>query len=116
MPTICPVCGAKHDQFIEIIEENITFRKDTNESFVVVGNGAAGFYAVDAIRKRNKTCKIYMISNEQELTYNNGYINELNSKGMNCCIYRCNYGVYHNYKLSACFILHYIYCYYAFSL
>ena len=68
-PEICPVCGAKHDQFIEIIEENTTFRKDTNESFVVVGNGAAGFYAVDAIRKRNKTCKIYMISNEQELSY-----------------------------------------------
>ena len=68
-PDICPVCGAKHDQFIEIVEENITFRKDTNESFVVVGNGAAGFYAVDAIRKRNKTCKIYMISNEQELSY-----------------------------------------------
>ncbi|MGL5752564.1 MAG: FAD-dependent oxidoreductase, partial [Paraclostridium sp.] len=68
-PDVCPVCGAKHDQFIEVIVENITFRKDTDESFVVVGNGAAGFYAVDAIRKRNKTCKITMISNETELSY-----------------------------------------------
>ncbi|CEQ14945.1 FAD-dependent oxidoreductase [Paraclostridium sordellii] len=68
-PDVCPVCGAKHDQFIEVIEEEISYKNDTNESFVIVGNGAAGFYAADAIRKRNNTAKITMISNEDELTY-----------------------------------------------
>lgn len=68
-PDVCPVCGAKHDQFIEVIEENISYQKDTDDKFVIVGNGAAGFYAADAIRKRNKTAKIVMLSNEKELTY-----------------------------------------------
>ncbi len=68
-PDVCPVCGAKHDQFMEVIEEQIVYRNDTEEKFVIVGNGAAGFYAADAIRKRNKTAKIMMITNEEELTY-----------------------------------------------
>lgn len=68
-PHICPVCGAKEDQFIEIIEEDITFNNNTDEYFVIAGNGGSGFYAADAIRKRNKTCKIIMISNEDNLTY-----------------------------------------------
>ncbi|WP_250675260.1 FAD-dependent oxidoreductase [Paraclostridium ghonii] len=68
-PDVCPVCGAKHDQFIEVIEENITYQKYTDDKIVIVGNGAAGFYAADSIRKRNKTAKIVMLSNESELTY-----------------------------------------------
>lgn len=82
-PDVCPVCGAKHDQFIEIVVENITFKKDTNESFVVVGNGAAGFYAVDAIRKRNKTCNITMISNEKELSYFRPALSDFINKDIN---------------------------------
>lgn len=68
-PDICPVCGAKHDQFIEVIEDKITYQSNTDEKFVIVGNGAAGFYAADSIRKRNKTAKIMLLSNEDELTY-----------------------------------------------
>lgn len=68
-PDVCPVCGAKHDQFIEVIEENINYQNDTEDKFVIVGNGAAGFYAADSIRKRNKTAKIVLLSNEEELSY-----------------------------------------------
>ncbi|WP_024620088.1 FprA family A-type flavoprotein [Metaclostridioides mangenotii] len=68
-PQVCPACGAKEDQFIEVYEEEILYHKDTNEHYVVVGNGGAGFYAADAIRKRNNTCDITMISDESELTY-----------------------------------------------
>lgn len=68
-PQVCPACGAKEDQFIEVYEEEIIFYKDTNEHYVIVGNGGAGFYAADAIRKRNNTCDITMISDESELTY-----------------------------------------------
>ncbi|WP_291633121.1 FAD-dependent oxidoreductase [Clostridium sp.] len=68
-PEICPACGASADQFIEVSEDVVTFSSDANEKFVIIGNGAAGYYAADAIRKRNKECEIEMISNEPQLTY-----------------------------------------------
>jgi len=68
-PEICPACGASADQFIEVSEEVITFSSVKKEKFVIIGNGAAGYYAADAIRKRNKQCDIEIISNESQLTY-----------------------------------------------
>ncbi|MGL5346176.1 MAG: FAD-dependent oxidoreductase [Peptostreptococcaceae bacterium] len=68
-PTICSVCGASEDKFIEVAKVENNFRKDTEEYILIIGNGAAGYYAADSIRKRNKTCKITMISNESELSY-----------------------------------------------
>ncbi|MGH4050638.1 MAG: FAD-dependent oxidoreductase [Clostridium sp.] len=68
-PEICPACGASSDQFIEVSEEVITFSSDKKDKFVIIGNGAAGYYAADAIRKRNKQCEIEIISNESQLTY-----------------------------------------------
>jgi flavorubredoxin/NADPH-dependent 2,4-dienoyl-CoA reductase/sulfur reductase-like enzyme/rubredoxin len=68
-PKVCPVCGAKEDQFIEIYDEEITYKNDTNENYAIIGNGAAGFYAADAIRKRNNTCEITMLTDEDELSY-----------------------------------------------
>ncbi|MBU3113345.1 FAD-dependent oxidoreductase [Clostridium lacusfryxellense] len=68
-PEICPACGAGVDQFIEVTPEIITFSSDKKEKFLIIGNGAAGYYAADAIRKRNKQCEIEIISNETQLTY-----------------------------------------------
>ncbi|MCB2293405.1 FAD-dependent oxidoreductase [Clostridium algoriphilum] len=68
-PEICPACGASADQFIEVSEEVITFSSDKKEKFLIIGNGAAGYYAADSIRKRNKQCAIEIISNEEQLTY-----------------------------------------------
>ncbi|MBW9144800.1 FAD-dependent oxidoreductase [Clostridium sp. CM027] len=68
-PEICPACGASADQFIQVSEDVITFSSDKKEKFLIIGNGAAGYYAADAIRKRNKQCVIEMISNESQLTY-----------------------------------------------
>ncbi len=68
-PDICPVCGAGADQFVEVANNNIDFKNDKNEEFLIIGNGAAGFYAADAIRKRNAKCTITMISSENSLTY-----------------------------------------------
>ncbi|MBK5239598.1 FAD-dependent oxidoreductase [Clostridium sp.] len=68
-PDICPVCGASADQFIQISEDVVTFSSDKKEKFVIIGNGAAGYYAADAIRKRNKQCEIEIISDEDFLTY-----------------------------------------------
>jgi flavorubredoxin/NADPH-dependent 2,4-dienoyl-CoA reductase/sulfur reductase-like enzyme/rubredoxin len=68
-PDICPVCGASADQFIQISEDIAVFSSDKKEKFVIIGNGAAGYYAADAIRKRNKQCEIAIISDEPYLTY-----------------------------------------------
>lgn len=68
-PETCPVCGAGKEQFIEITEEEITFASEKEENFVIIGNGAAGFYAADAIRKRNKVAKITILSSEKYRTY-----------------------------------------------
>lgn len=68
-PETCSVCGAGSDQFVEVTEEEITFSSDKNEKFVIIGNGAAGFHAAEAIRKRNSVCKIQIISSEKYHTY-----------------------------------------------
>ncbi|WP_283591400.1 FAD-dependent oxidoreductase [Clostridium butanoliproducens] len=68
-PEICPVCGANSEQFVEVTEELVTFKSENNEKYVVIGNGIAGYYAADAIRKRNKICDIEIISSEPHLTY-----------------------------------------------
>ncbi|MBU3179697.1 FAD-dependent oxidoreductase [Clostridium psychrophilum] len=68
-PEICPACGAGADQFIEVTQELISFNSEKEEKFLIIGNGAAGYYAADAIRKRNKQCVIEMVSSESQLTY-----------------------------------------------
>jgi len=68
-PEICPVCGANSEQFVEVTEELITFKSGNNDKYVVVGNGIAGYYAAEAIRKRNNICDIEIISSEPYLTY-----------------------------------------------
>ena len=66
----CPVCGVGRQYFVPVYEEENNFTKDTDEKFVILGNGAAGISAAKAIRDRNKTCSIVMISNEAVLAYN----------------------------------------------
>ncbi|WP_234123078.1 FAD-dependent oxidoreductase [Clostridium hydrogenum] len=68
-PEVCPVCGAGKDQFIEVTEAENTFTSDTSEKIVIIGNGAAGYYSAEAIRKRNRSCSIEIISAENYLTY-----------------------------------------------
>lgn len=67
---ICPVCGVGKENFIEVeIDEN-EYKKNTNEIYLILGNGAAGISAATAIRERNETCNIVMVSNESVLGYN----------------------------------------------
>lgn len=67
---VCPVCGVGKENFIEVNIEESDFKKNTNEIFLILGNGAAGINAAKAIRERNNTCNIVMISNESVLSYN----------------------------------------------
>ena len=66
----CPVCGVGKENFIQVDVDETDFKQDTNEIFLILGNGAAGINAAKAIRERNTTCNIVMISNENVLSYN----------------------------------------------
>ena len=67
---ICPVCGAGRESFVPFEEAASSFSKDTGERFLIIGGGAAGYNAAKAIRERNKTCNIVILSQEDELPYN----------------------------------------------
>lgn len=69
VPEVCPVCGAGSDQFIEIERKETTYSIDKEETYVIIGNGAAGFYAAKAIKERNESAIIKLISNELEHSY-----------------------------------------------
>jgi len=69
-PSICPVCGAPADQFIEIPYNDVTFKQDTQETFAIIGGGAAAVNAAEAIRVRNATAQIVILSEENKLIYN----------------------------------------------
>lgn len=67
---ICPVCGVGKENFVPVEEEETGFRKDTENLYAIIGNGAAGLNAAKAIRERDKTGSVYMISNEPYGAYN----------------------------------------------
>ena len=69
VPEICPVCGAGSDQFIQVEKEVTNYKIDKEETYVIIGNGAAGFYAAKAIKERNESAIIKLISNEPVHSY-----------------------------------------------
>ncbi|MCI2048830.1 MAG: FAD-dependent oxidoreductase [Lachnospiraceae bacterium] len=66
----CPVCGAGLDQCIPVEEEMVNYHEDSDRSYIILGGGPAGLSAADAIRKRDRTGRITMISEEPELPFN----------------------------------------------
>lgn len=67
---ICPVCGVGKENFVPVTVEESGFVNNTEEYYVILGNGAAGFQAAKAIRERDKTGTVIMISNEKYPSYN----------------------------------------------
>lgn len=69
-PESCPVCGVGPDQFIQIQVDEVTYRSDTQETFLILGGGIAGLSAAEEIRKRNSSATVEIISDEEVLCYN----------------------------------------------
>jgi len=67
---ICPVCRAGKENFVQFEVEESNYKKNTNEIYLILGNGAAGVSAATAIRERNETCSIVIASNENVIGYN----------------------------------------------
>ena len=66
----CPVCGVGPENFMEVTTEKTSFRNDTDERFVIIGGGPAAKNAAEAIRDRNKTAAITIITQEPYFPYN----------------------------------------------
>ncbi|MCD7762162.1 MAG: FAD-dependent oxidoreductase [Lachnospiraceae bacterium] len=60
----CPVCGVGLDQCVPVEEEEISYQKDSDMRYVILGGGVAGASAAEAIRKRDQTGEILIISAE----------------------------------------------------
>ncbi len=67
---ICPVCGVGKENFVPVEAEENSFSNNTKEYYVILGNGTAGFNAAKAIRERDKTGTVILISEEPYRTYN----------------------------------------------
>ena len=67
---VCPVCGVGKENFVPAEVEETGFTNDTEEYYVILGNGAAGFNAAKAIRERDRTGAVLLISNEPYPAYN----------------------------------------------
>lgn len=67
---ICPVCGVGKENFVPVDVEETSYRRDSKDFYVILGNGAAGLNAAKAIRERDKTGSVILVSNEPYRTYN----------------------------------------------
>ncbi|MFL0167457.1 FAD-dependent oxidoreductase [Candidatus Clostridium helianthi] len=67
---ICPVCGVGKENFVPVEIDDSNYKNNTNDIYLILGNGAAGISAATAIRERNETCSIVLVSNENVLGYN----------------------------------------------
>ena len=66
----CPVCGVGPENFVAAERKETSFRKDTDEAFVILGGGPAAKSAAEAIRARNKSATVTIITRESHLPYN----------------------------------------------
>ncbi len=68
--TVCPVCGAGPDQFVPVESGKAAPpRADSAERFLILGGGIAGLRAAEAIRTRNRTAGIVLVSDEPVSPY-----------------------------------------------
>ena len=67
---VCPVCGVGPENFVPVEDDKTAFSKDTDEKFVILGGGPAARSAAEAVRERNKTAIITIVSKEKHLPYN----------------------------------------------
>lgn len=69
IPDRCEVCGADGDAFFEIFEMEAPAPIDAAKTYLILGNGTAGFNAAKEIRRLSKEARIIMVSREAVKSY-----------------------------------------------
>ncbi|MDO5702120.1 MAG: FAD-dependent oxidoreductase [Lachnospiraceae bacterium] len=67
---VCPVCGVGKDNFVPDDGDANAISNNTNLKYLILGGGIAGLEAAKAIRARDKTGGITILSEENHLPYN----------------------------------------------
>lgn len=67
-PAVCPACGVGAENFVKIGIEEI-YGNNTEQTFVIIGGGIAALSAAEAVRKRDETASIIMLSEEEDIPY-----------------------------------------------
>ncbi len=67
---ICPVCGVGIDRCIPVEQAENTFQNNSNRRYLIIGGGAAAVSAAEAIRQRDGTGSITLLSAEDHLPIN----------------------------------------------
>ena len=67
--------------------EQTGFRKDTDEHFVVIGNGIAGVSAAAAVRARNKTCSVTLLGDEDISSYSRPMLTKAPLRGFDPSVF-----------------------------
>jgi len=67
-PAVCPACGVSGENFVADKMED-EYLNDNAERFLIVGGGIAALSAAAAIRKRNHTGKITILTEEEAKPY-----------------------------------------------
>lgn len=66
----CPVCGVGLDQCQSVDEDEITYQNDTDRNYLIIGGCTAAVSAAEAIRQRDDTGHITLLSSETYLPIN----------------------------------------------
>lgn len=67
-PEVCPACGVSKNNFVAMKMED-EFTNDSQEKFLIIGGGIAGLTAAGAIRKRNRSADITILTDEAVRPY-----------------------------------------------
>ena len=80
----CPVCGVGKSQCVPVADNSTRFQKATFEKFLILGGGPAAHFAAKAIRERNASASIVMITNENEIPYNRPMLTKVLLQDLSC--------------------------------
>ncbi|NLD59250.1 MAG: FAD-dependent oxidoreductase [Clostridiales bacterium] len=67
---ICPVCGAGSERFEEVDPGKVAYRNNTGDMYLILGGGVAAVSAAEAIRARDNTGNIAILTDEPAAPYN----------------------------------------------
>lgn len=67
---ICPVCGVGLEQCVPVDGDSAAYKRDTEQTYLILGGGTAAVSAAAAIRLRDGTGRIILYSAEEYLPIN----------------------------------------------
>ena len=80
---LCPVCGVGPDKWVEVEMEEISYQNNTGKHYLILGGGVAAVSAAGAIRVRDLSGKITMVSAETYMPINRPML----TKSMLACMH-----------------------------